>query len=81
MWLWIGVGLGALIALSLLVALVFARVVGTLSGDMIELLEDRPASQSPVTDPGARRVHGAFAGPEKRPGGLPVGNGSRFQSK
>jgi hypothetical protein len=41
MMLWIGLGLGAFIAVSLLVAFVFARVVATLNGDMIELLEDR----------------------------------------
>ena len=43
MVLWIGIGLGAFIALSLLIALVFARVLATLNGDMIELLEDRVA--------------------------------------
>jgi hypothetical protein len=52
MMLWIGLGLGAFIALSLLIALVFARVLATLNGDMIELLEDRaaPGSPSAVSD-------------------------------
>ena len=49
MWLWIGLGLGAFVALSLLVALVFARVLATLNGDMIELLEDRAAAELPIS--------------------------------
>ena len=49
MWLWFGLGLGAFIALSLLIALVFARVLATLNGDMIELLEDEAASESPIS--------------------------------
>lgn len=46
MWLWIGLGLGAFVALSLLIAVVFARVLATLNGDMIELLEDEAGSGS-----------------------------------
>jgi len=49
MWIWIGLGLGSFIGLSLLIALVFARVLATLNGDMIELLEDRVASESPLS--------------------------------
>jgi hypothetical protein len=49
MWIWIGLGLGSFIGLSLLIALVFARVLATLNGDMIELLEGRVASESPLS--------------------------------
>jgi hypothetical protein len=43
MWLWIGVGLGSFIGVSLRVALAFARVLGALNGGVVELLEDRPS--------------------------------------
>jgi hypothetical protein len=58
MWLWIGLASGAFIALSLLIALAFARVVATLNGDMIELLEDQPASHSPVQGVSDRQPSG-----------------------
>jgi hypothetical protein len=61
MWFWIGVGLGSFIALSLFVALVFARILATLNGGMIELLEERAAAESPLARGGgvsARRSSG-----------------------
>jgi hypothetical protein len=48
MWFWVGVGLGSFITLSLFTALVFARILATLNGSIIELLDDRAASESPI---------------------------------
>jgi hypothetical protein len=47
MWFWIGVGSGSFIALSLLIALAFARVLGALNGEMVELLEGRTSTHPP----------------------------------
>jgi len=46
MWLWIGVGLGSFICVSLLVALVFARILGALNGGVVEFHEDREPALS-----------------------------------
>jgi hypothetical protein len=46
MWFWIGVGVGSFIGLSLLIAFAFARALGALNGEVIELHEDRVPAPS-----------------------------------
>jgi galactokinase len=50
MWIWIGVGLGSFAALSLLIALAFARVLAALNCDMFELVED-PTDSRVIAEP------------------------------
>jgi hypothetical protein len=50
MWMWVAVGLGSFLVLSLLIALAFARVLGTIGLEVSRLYEDevwatRPASR------------------------------------
>jgi hypothetical protein len=40
MWLWIGIGLGAFIALSVLVAAALAAMLGTISSGVTEMHEE-----------------------------------------
>jgi len=61
MWMWVAVGVGSFLVLSLLIALAFARALGTIGLEVSRLYEDefwstRPASReselpaTPITD-------------------------------
>ena len=61
MWMWVAVGVGSFLAVSLLIVLAFARVLGTIGLEVSRLYEDefwatRPASReserpaTPVTN-------------------------------
>ncbi len=54
MWLWIGIGLGALFALSLLVGLALAAMLGAISQGVTKLHETRFDAR-PVKPPTRRR--------------------------
>jgi len=50
MWMWVAVGVGSFLAVSLLIVLAFARVLGTIGLEVSRLYEDeflatRPASR------------------------------------
>jgi hypothetical protein len=46
---WIGVGLAGLLAVSLLVALAIARILGTIGDELAQLLEADPWTSAPLT--------------------------------
>jgi hypothetical protein len=46
---WIGVGLAGLFAVSLLVALAIARILGTIGDELAQLLEAEPWTSAPLT--------------------------------
>ena len=48
-WLWIGVGLAGLLAVSLLLALAIARILGTIGDEIGQLLEAEPWTSAPLT--------------------------------
>jgi hypothetical protein len=75
MWMWIAVGLGSFLALSLLIVLAFARVLGAIGLEVSQLYEDefwatRPASRdserpaTPVTN--GRQMPSSGAAPNGR---------------
>jgi hypothetical protein len=49
---WIGVGLSGLLALSLLVGLAIARILGTIGDEIGQLLEAEPWTSAPLTREG-----------------------------
>jgi hypothetical protein len=48
-WAWIGVGVAGLLAVSLVVGLAIARVLGTISGEIGQLLEAEAWTLAPLT--------------------------------
>jgi hypothetical protein len=48
-WLWIGVGLAGLLAVSLLVGLAIARILGTIGDELAQLLEVEQWTSAPLT--------------------------------
>jgi hypothetical protein len=49
---WIGVGLAGLLALSLLVGLAIARILGAIGDEAAQLLEAEPWTSAPLTREG-----------------------------
>jgi hypothetical protein len=49
LWLWIGVGLAGLLAVSLPVCLAIARILGTISDEIAQLLEAEPWTSAALT--------------------------------
>jgi hypothetical protein len=54
MWLWMGVGLGAFLVVSLLVALALAAMLGAISGGVTELHEELLGTQARSLEPRPR---------------------------
>jgi hypothetical protein len=54
---WIGVGLAGLLAVSLLVCLAMARILGTIGDELGQFLEAEPWTSAPLT-----REEGVLAG-------------------
>jgi hypothetical protein len=46
---WLGVGLAGLLAVSLLVGLAIARMLGTIGDEIAQLLETEPWTSAPLT--------------------------------
>jgi hypothetical protein len=48
LWAWIGVGISGLVALSLVASLAIARILGTISEEITELLDAEPWASAPL---------------------------------
>jgi hypothetical protein len=48
-WGWVGIGAGAFLALSLVVALVMARILGSIGSGISQLFEDEAWTSAPLT--------------------------------
>lgn len=55
---WIGVGLAGLLALSFLVGLAIARILGTIGDEIAQLLEREPWTSAPLTREMERSLEG-----------------------
>jgi len=63
-WAWIGVVVAGLLAVSLLVGLAVARVLGTVSGEIGQLLEAEGWTAAPLTREMARPAQAGHGGSE-----------------
>lgn len=71
MLVWIGVALAGLLALSLLVGLALARILGAISDEMAQLLETEPWTSAPLTREGdvlaeTRKIDSGASAHERR---------------
>jgi hypothetical protein len=48
-WMWIGTGVAGVLALSLLLGVATARILGRIGEDVAELLESEPWTSAPLT--------------------------------
>jgi hypothetical protein len=68
---WIGVGLAGVLAVSLLVAIAIARILGTIGDELAQLLEAEPWTSAPLTreadvSAGAREIGSAAKALDRR---------------
>jgi len=49
LWMWIGAGLAGMLALSLLIGVAIARILGMIGEEIAELVEAEPWTSAPLT--------------------------------
>jgi hypothetical protein len=69
-WMWIGAGVAGMLALSVLIGVAIARILGIIGAEVAELLEAEPWTSAPLTRetvlPTAREIGSVASAHDRR---------------